>query len=99
MNQTVEVPVNRFEILNEGPACFDYIALKDNFLDRGDTLTIREIDGLGNQTGNAIFGLVLLVNVGIVQLIDSDDGFYYICKTVPTEGIGFSEVGINFEVN
>ena len=98
MNQTVEVPINRFEILNINPSCFDYIAPKENYLDKGDTLTIKEVDSLGVPTGNVIFGEVLFVDVGIPQLENRIDAFYYICKVTPTEGIGFSIIESTFIV-
>ena len=40
MNQSVEIPINRYEILVSDYSAFEFLGLKDNFLNKGDVLTL-----------------------------------------------------------
>jgi len=99
MNQSVEIPINRYVILSAEYSSFAFLGPKFNFLNVGDILTLIEIDSLGSRTGNAFISEVIFLTTEAPEPEDRTLTFYYCRQSIFKSGVGISLIGISFEVN
>ena len=79
-NQTIQVKVNRYEVLNVKPVCWWLLLPRYNYLTKDDILTIDEIDNMNVLTGRSMQGKVIFENVGFNVLEDASKCFYYMVR-------------------
>lgn len=92
---SVEVPINRFEILSVMPNAWQLLLQVSLGVVKGDKIRLIEIDGVGSPTGNNKFGTVVFVNVLGVLNFDVSLRLNYIEVDF---GIGFRRIGSTFYV-
>lgn len=76
-DQTIDFGTKRFTNLYNGPKATLLILQKNNYLELGDVLTIRELDLSNVWTGRIIKGTVAFYNGGAFFNLPSNQNLYY----------------------
>lgn len=77
MNQSVEIPINRYIILSLKYSSFAFLAPKFNYLNRGDQLTLIEVDSLQVPTRESFISEVIYISTEAAEPEDKTQTFYY----------------------
>jgi len=81
-NQSIQVKIDRFEILVKKPNSWVMILQKNNYLNVGDWLTVNEVDSNNVPTGRVKLGKVRFKGSILDRLLDNNLEYYYFYKTI-----------------